>query len=104
MRVAKKNVVAREGRIYVTVGKSVYRFNHVPVNNPEALVARVQAAGKIDPARWVKVEAARFAPVKCGKCQGTGQYKTFGECFACQGKGTQDDADQRRNWGYKQHH
>ena len=46
----------------------------------------------------------------CEKCGGTGRYgwgavvngkpSHSGECFACEGKGHQTDADRRRNWSY----
>lgn len=40
----------------------------------------------------------------CTKCSGTGQYGDHGDCFQCEGKGVQNDADQRRNWGYRASH
>ena len=54
-----------------------------------------------------KTVAARkpHEPCTCGKCGGSGWYdEAEGRiCFQCQGKGIQDDADQRRNWGYARH-
>jgi YspA, cpYpsA-related SLOG family len=48
--------------------------------------------------------------VPCARCGGTGQFITRvengepkgpgGPCFRCAGKGYQDDADRRRNYGY----
>jgi len=51
---------------------------------------------------------------RCDKCGGRGIYgwggtvngvpRFSGPCFACQGKGRQTDADQRRNYGYWAYH
>lgn len=60
------------------------------------------------PADWVR--AALRVTFKCRRCAGTGRFITGslngkptgpgGECFRCQGNGTQADADLRRNYGY----
>lgn len=42
--------------------------------------------------------------IECTKCSGTGVFGQGYKCFACEGKGIQSDADQRRNWGYNQMH
>lgn len=45
--------------------------------------------------------AAAKPACQCIKCSGTGQYGDDGSmCYACAGKGVQDEADRRRNWGY----
>lgn len=56
------------------------------------------------------IAAAKAMRVRCRRCAGTGRYVTMvvnnrptgpgGECFRCEGKGEQDEADARRNWGY----
>ena len=55
-------------------------------------------------------------PAKCSACHGSGIYHGAGRvengkfvgfkgpCFRCGGKGTQTEADKRRNWGYDKHH
>jgi len=43
---------------------------------------------------------------ECPKCDGSGQYGTgtqAGFCYACKGKGWQDDTDVRRNAAYFRH-
>lgn len=52
--------------------------------------------------------------VECHKCGGSGIWYGHGymlngvfqgpsgKCYACEGKGVETDADQRRNWGYHQ--
>lgn len=111
MKVAKKNVVVRGGMVYVHHTKTgrTWRFNHAPASNAEALAEKVRAKGEINLAHWLEVKGpepvkAVRPTIECKRCGGTGVYKTFGVCFRCQGKGHQDDADQRRNWGYVQHH
>ena len=59
------------------------------------------------------VKAARKAKVVCNRCRGTGTYvwgavvngvpSHSGPCFRCKGKGYQDQADARRNFGYDMH-
>jgi hypothetical protein len=56
------------------------------------------------------VNAAKRVSFRCERCSGSGQYTTMvingrpagpgGKCYRCQGKGTQNDADRRRNYGY----
>ena len=46
------------------------------------------------------------APEDCPKCDGSGEYGTGTQasfCYACKGKGWQDDADVRRNAAYFRH-
>lgn len=55
-------------------------------------------------------ESKRPECLYCGNCGGSGNYSWgavvngkvthTGTCFQCAGKGYQDDADQRRNYGY----
>lgn len=42
--------------------------------------------------------------IECPKCAGTGTFGAGYKCYACDGKGIQTDADQRRNWGYRVNH
>lgn len=59
------------------------------------------------------VTAAKLARFFCGRCGGTGRFVTYvengipkgpgGACYRCQGKGTQNDADARRNYGADLH-
>lgn len=60
------------------------------------------------PEKWV--ETAKTMSITCGRCSGTGKYVTMvvngkptgpgGDCFRCEGKGTQTYSDALRNWGY----
>jgi DnaJ-class molecular chaperone len=69
--------------------------------------------------RAVEHKPAESPPEKrgnetCGNCNGSGIYRGGGRvengkyigfegpCFRCEGKGYQNDADRRRNWGYDQ--
>lgn len=64
------------------------------------------------PQQWV--EAAREVRFLCKRCAGTGMFITMvengqpkgpgGECFRCQGRGTQNDHDVRRNEVHDQHY
>lgn len=36
----------------------------------------------------------------CDKCNGSGQYRNFGKCFKCAGKGVVDSDDESRNTSY----
>lgn len=64
-----------------------------------------------DPKDWLK--AAAITGFKCRRCAGTGQFITMvkngkptgpgGICYRCNGKGWQNDADRRRNFGYDNH-
>jgi hypothetical protein len=75
------------------------------------LATALAKGGKITPAIWV--EAARKATVKCDRCNGSGVYQWgacvngrmshSGACFACGGKGHQDQADFARNRVYWNH-
>lgn len=72
--------------------------------------ALVQATVSTDatPSQWVA--AAQAITVPCRRCACTGQYVTGtlngkptgpgGICFRCEGKGRQNHADAKRNWGY----
>ncbi len=50
------------------------------------------------PAEWVA--AAEVAAVPCKRCGATGKFRSYGDCFRCNGKGYQTVADARRNWGH----
>lgn len=55
------------------------------------------------------VLAAESVTFPCRRCSGTGKFVTYvengipkgpgGDCFRCNGRGYQDDADARRNFG-----
>ena len=72
-------------------------------------LARYDAAPVVAPPR---PRATKRPTRKCGKCNGSGVWHQKTErtavdgstvkavCYACHGKGKQDEADQRRNWGY----
>lgn len=59
------------------------------------------------PENWLK--AAKTVRFRCRRCAGTGSFITMvengkpkgpgGACYRCGGKGWQDDADARRNFG-----
>ncbi len=72
--------------------KGAKKENYVTVRNGLCLMYRAAHA----PA----------APVgtPCTRCNGSGQYLSYGECFRCSGNGVQSAADKRRNWGYDKHH
>lgn len=52
--------------------------------------------------RYVKAQREpAFAVIDCTACGTTGVYApNGGPCFRCKGKGHQDEADQKRNYGY----
>lgn len=59
------------------------------------------------------VDAALAVTFKCRRCSGTGKFVTYiengqprgpgGDCFRCMGRGYQNDADARRNYGADLH-
>lgn len=62
----------------------------------------------------VQVERRQMAAWLCENCYGSGVYRWgacingkppvhSGPCFRCEGKGYQNDADRRRNFGYDNH-
>lgn len=63
------------------------------------------------PAEWL--EAARDTRTTCDRCQGTGIYAWggtvngksvhTGDCYRCEGHGTQGQDDYRRNYGHTLH-
>lgn len=63
------------------------------------------------PAQWL--DAARDARTACERCNGTGTYSWggtingkpvhTGDCYQCEGRGTQGQDDYRRNYGYTLH-
>jgi len=63
------------------------------------------------PENWVK--GAQEVPIPCRRCAGTGRFITGttngqptgpgGICYRCGGKGWQNDADARRNYGADRH-
>jgi hypothetical protein len=80
-------------------------------------VDAILAKGKITaPTPLQYVEAARNVEVDCPACNGTGKHHgpgyvengvfkgKVGTCYRCNGKGKQNDADRRRNWGYDTKH
>lgn len=68
-----------------------------------AQIVALQAPKKAEPAAKDAARAPK-ADISCPKCAGTGTYGDDGICFQCEGKGFQNDADQRRNWGYRRFH
>lgn len=86
--------------------------NHDEWNEAVEHLAKKLAKGdKITPAIWV--EAAKRATVECDRCRGTGEYvwgaivngraTKKGVCFACEGKGRQNQGDFIRNRTYWNH-
>lgn len=75
------------------------------------LAQKLAKGGEITPEIWV--EAAKKATVKCDRCGGTGRYQWgacvngkmshSGPCFACEGKGRQNQSDFARNRCYWNH-
>jgi len=69
--------------------------------------------GKVNPTPGEYVAAAQRVRLKCRRCSGTGAFITYvengipkgpgGPCYRCAGKGVQDDADARRNYGADMH-
>jgi len=44
-----------------------------------------------------------YGRITCERCSGTGQYRNFGPCYRCTGKGHTNIGDRRRNAGYDRH-
>lgn len=78
---------------------------------------RQSVKAKVEPKAEKPAKSEHIRPdVECHKCGGTGIWYGHGyvlngvfqgpsgKCYACEGKGVETDADQRRNWGYWQHH
>jgi len=82
-----------------------------PAEFNAAVASLLPNSADADPKDWVR--AAAHAMFRCGRCAGTGAFITGtvngkptgpgGICFRCEGKGVQDDADRRRNYGYDNH-
>jgi len=95
------NQEAREEykRIANRSGQTPEDFNHVVSQLVEE---------DSSPEQWVA--AAKRARFFCKRCAGTGSFITYiengvprgpgGACYRCGGKGSQNDADRRRNYGY----
>lgn len=83
------------------------------------VIARQVGADRLQRNGWPRVAARdgqRIAIpyLACERCRNTGTYRWgpcingrppvhSASCFQCEGKGYQDDADQRRNFGYFNH-
>lgn len=75
--------------------------------------ALAKMIGKKSPTSADAVMCARFVKIPCGRCAGSGQFVTGmlngqpvgpgGICYRCDGKGWQNDADARRNYGADLH-
>ena len=74
--------------------------SHVAYEKLAARLASLEAQPAAKPAAVAARTYVPKADISCPKCSGTGAYGGDGICFQCEGKGTQNDADQRRNWGY----
>jgi DnaJ-class molecular chaperone len=76
----------------------------------QAVIEILAGAGVTEPTPAQFVKGARAVSFPCRRCAGTGQYITKvvngkptgpgGICYRCGGKGRQNDADRRRNYGY----
>ena len=76
--------------------------------------AILDKAGVTEPTPEQWLQAARCVSFPCRRCGGTGQFVTMivnrvltgpgGICFRCNGKGQQNDADRRRNYGYDRYY
>jgi len=85
--------------------------------SPAAFDAKVKAAlvtlGKKNPTPADFLDAAKVVRFLCKRCAGTGRFVTGtlngvptgpgGICYRCNGYGSQDDADARRNFGADNH-
>lgn len=75
------------------------------------LVKRGIEPDKASAEEWLA--AAKDAETRCAICKGTGRYcwgacvngvmSKSGPCYRCNSKGTQGQADYRRNFGYDNH-
>lgn len=75
-----------------------------------AVKALLAKKGVQSPVEADYLKAAKIVRFTCKRCAGTGQFITGsmngkptgpgGACFRCGGKGAQNDADRRRNYGY----
>jgi len=76
----------------------------------DAVRAILAGAGITEPTPEQWVQGAKAVSFPCARCAGTGQFITQvvngkptgpgGICYRCDGKGRQNDADRRRNYGY----
>ena len=76
----------------------------------EAVLVILAGAGITEPTPEQFVKGAMTVSFPCGRCAGTGQFITGvvdgkppgpgGICYRGGGKGRQNDADRRRNYGY----
>ncbi len=79
-----------------------------------AVKARLAKKGVASPTPQQFVAVARGLRFTCRRCAGTGAFITYvengvpkgpgGACFRCNGKGSQNDADTRRNFGHGMHY
>ena len=79
------------------------RSGQIPAYFDATVKALLESAGhQLTPQSWVA--GARAAQFFCTRCDGQGGFvsrkNVHFTCFRCGGKGTQDDADVRRNYGY----
>jgi hypothetical protein len=94
--------------------RAIRARSHAKRADFEVAVAKLVPEGLegLDKAR-AYVRAARKARFTCRRCAGTGRFITMvvngkptgpgGKCFRCNGHGTRNDADQRRNYGADLH-
>jgi len=108
LRVAYKNI--QEAAVF-TVDRKEWRIE-VDKIALKLAATRLKAAATTEevlPSEWLK--AAELATVTCPKCHGSGEYRwgacvngkppaKGGPCFACEGKGRQDQDDFFRNRAY----
>ena len=100
----------RERELALEAYRAIRSRSEEPNSTFDAAVDAAIKAAKVKrtPSAFVKyAERVRFT---CKRCAGTGVFVTAvvngkptgpgGDCFRCGGKGTQDDADRRRNYVY----
>lgn len=79
----------------------------------KAVLDKIRSA-KRKTSDWTTLIAfAKRVSFPCPRCAGTGRFITYvengipkgpgGICYRCSGKGRQNDADVRRNYGYDNH-
>jgi len=95
-----------KAEVITSINAAQVHFGETPSNiSPAVKRPALESMLLLYVERFRSTKSTSFADIDCIACDSTGIYEdNGGACYRCKGKGYQDEADQKRNYGYDLHH